>query len=615
MAPADPVDSAQLRPLEKVSDQVPTAILRAAKGFIATSQLEADWEKVPLSLIPTRGSADVPVLPCRVSRRFTDPVSGRSNAIKISIEPGYDEDESVRVLLDMEHEPDNGNLRASLSDAETGTLRASVPLARLRTDLERHLPYGFYHIEIKKDGTPLLDFKFVIEPFSLPEAMQSAQEYVLNSEYSKALAVLDYAAERYPKSADVRDLLCAVHGLIACDPESYERERSQFAKTRHGLADPAVHASQVFRSSRSDFGDRAAMLIAGKAMDPASVADGALADSHKGDFSTAVLQSLMLLKDKLEINPTPQNESLLRVLRVIADRSKQRDTITGALSDQIEAVKSNTQTSDDEKFVLSNNLLDEYTAALAASRVAEPDYTPFFEERIGRPCWDWLGMDIRRVINTAEDLYHYQAGKSRQNPGDFTPAILENCRGLEDLLNKKLGAYCRTIQEAVIDKPNCADAALEHFTEETVEEGIKRDRSMSMWKVGFLMRLGRILHPLRPDLFGPGLASLLSRTPGLGDVDQYVLLNYIVSELRNGKAHSARYTSVLGMQLARKLILGIDEAAVGYGSVWEWLQGSRFKKDGAEVYKRVSDLWPKYPGIVPLLWQSFENATAQTTAA
>lgn len=93
-----------------------------------------------------------------------------------------------------------------------------------------------------------------------------------------------------------------------------------------------------------------------------------------------------------------------------------------------------------------------------------------------------------------------------------------------------------------------------------------------------------------------------------------VLLNYIAAELRNGKVHSADYTSPHGMRLARKLVLGLDEGRVGHGSIRGWIgEHPRFKKD-ADVRKKLSATWAEFPGIVPMLWRALGASEAASAA-
>ncbi len=96
-----------------------------------------------------------------------------------------------------------------------------------------------------------------------------------------------------------------------------------------------------------------------------------------------------------------------------------------------------------------------------------------------------------------------------------------------------------------------------------------------MWKVATILRLGRLIQDAQPNVLDPKLEAPLAFSPGPADIEQVVFLNYIAAELRNGKVHSSEYTSAHGMRLARKLVLGLDEEQVGYGSILGWIKKSR----------------------------------------
>ena len=125
---------------------------------------------------------------------------------------------------------------------------------------------------------------------------------------------------------------------------------------------------------------------------------------------------------------------------------------------------------------------------------------------------------------------------------------------------------------------------------------------------------GKLIHAARPDVFDPKLGALLAFSPGPADIEQVVFLSYIADELRNGKVHTAAYTSPHGILLARKLVLGLDEGRVGHGSIRNWIKTSRFKKDSQQVYNRFAGTWAEFPGIVPMLWRALGAPEAALAA-
>lgn len=401
--------------------------------------------------------------------------------------------------------------------------------------------------------------------------------------------------------------------LATADPLREQEEQVEFGVFR-SAGSMTREAARVFQEARLKFGERVGALIAGRTLSASAVSDAALAQSNEAVVSTAVLRSLMLLKEKLEVDKSTEIQPLLLVLGVIAGRKEHLETLNGELTKGLDAVRSDAQATDDDKFALAKQLLQRYTDEIAESRIASPDYKPFFREEVGEACWNWIGADVQRVFNTAEDLYRYQQGKPPDPPADFTPAVIEACRGFEDLFNDKLGRSCRSIQDAINGDSDCTDTALKDVPEDILNGLLRPERSMSMGKIGTILRLGRLIQAARPNVFDPTLGALLGSSPGPADIEQVVFLNYIAAELRNGKMHSAEYTPPHDMRLARKLVLGLDEDQVGYSSIRGWIERHpRFKKD-PEVRKKLSATWAEFPGIVPSLWRALLATEAASAA-
>ena len=599
---------------ENVQDLAPVLVLRTAKSLILPLRIPDQWEEQPFaSAAPSRSIGASPVVAFKATTQVLDPGTQRSHAITLSIGPGID-DGSANVFLQSDSIRNEGSWRAYLY---RGTeLRAGVPFADGYVELHRGLPAGIYTIKLTSAGAPVLPALTVaLQPFNLPEALQVGETYLTRRQYIRAAAVLSETAERYPENADAQDLLVLAETLATADPARVQEEQAEFGVFR-GAGSMAREASRVFQQARLKFGERVGTLIAGRTLDASTVSDAVLTQSAEAMVSTAVLRSLILLKENLEIQKSAENQPLLRVLGIIASRQEHLKTLNGELTKGLDAVRSDARATDDERFALAQQLLQRYTDEIAQCRIASPDYKPFFRDELGEACWNWLGVDVQRVFNTAEDLYRYQEAKPPGAPldrADFTPPVLEICRGLEELLNDKLGGFCKNIQDAVSRDSGCRDAALTEVPEDTLKGILKFERSMSMWKVGTILRVGRLIQAARPNVFDPKLGALLALSPGPADIEQVVFLNYIAAELRTGKVHSSEYTSPHGMRLARKLVLGLDEGRVGHGSIMGWMKISRFKKD-AEVRRRLSATWAEFPGIVPMLWKALGASEAASAA-
>jgi hypothetical protein len=596
---------------ENIQEMEPVLLLRTAKSLILPLRIPDQWEEQPLpAAAPSRSTGASPIVSFKATTHVLDPGTQRPHTITLSIGPGIDDD--ANIFLESDSIPMEGTWRASLY---AGTaLKANVPFADERVELHHGLPAGIYTIKLTSGDAPVLPaLTIALEPFNLPEALQAGETYLARRRYIRAEAVLSDAAERYPENADAQDLLVLAHTLATADPAAWQEEQAEFGVFR-SVENLTRQASHAFQEARSKFGERVGTLIAGRTLGAVTVSDATLAQSTEAVVSTAVVRSLMLLKKQLEANKSPQDEPVLRFLTVISGRLEHLEAISGELSSRIDAVRSDTQKSDDDKFALVKELLQHYTDEIARSRIAAPDYEPFFREEVGEACWDWLGVDVQRVFSTAEELYHYQDGKPSGARADFTPAVLEICRGFEELLNDKLGEFCKSIQDAIKRDEDCTAIARKEFQEKTLTDILKTEHSMSMWKIATLLRLGRMIHAAQPNVCDPKLGALLALSPGPADIEQVVFLSYIASELRNGKVHTAEHTSAHGMWLARKLVLGLDERGVGYGNIQGWIKESRFKKDAEVHKKKISAIWAEFPGIVPMLWKAL-GAAAPAAAA
>jgi hypothetical protein len=597
---------------ENIQELRHVLVLRTAKSLILPLQIPDQWEEQPCaSAPPTRSIEASPVMAFKATTHVLDPGTQRTHTLILSIAPGID-DGSANLFLQSDSIRNEGGWRAYLYRGTA--LRASVSFADENVALDRAMSPDIYTIKLTSVGAPVLPaLTIALAPFNLPEALQAGETYLASRQYIRAEAVLSETAKRYPENADAQDLLMLAGTLAAADPAAYQEEQAEFGVFR-SAGSMARQASRAFQEARLKFGERVGTLIAGKTLDKSEVSYAAIPRSAEATVSTAVLRSLMLLKEKLEVQKSTENQPLLRVLGVIASRQQHLEVLNGELTKNLDAVRSDAQATDDEKFALAEQLLQRYTDEIAESQIVSQDYMPFFREQVGEACWNWLGVDVQRVCNTAEEFYRYQEGKPPSDLADFTPAVLEICRGFEELLNDRLGRFCKNIQDAINGNSDCTDTALKDVSEDTLNGLLKPERSMSMGKIGTILRLGRLIHAARPKTFDPKLEALLTFSPGPADIEQVVFLNYIAAELRNGKVHSSEYTSPHGMRLARKLVLGLDETRVGYSSIRGWIeQHPRFKKN-VEVRKKLAATWVEFPGIVPSLWRALE-ATAAASAA
>src|ERR1017187_7168741 len=264
---------------ENVQDLAPVLVLRTAQSLILPLRIPDQWEEQPFaSAAPSRSIGASPVVAFKATTQVLDPGTQRSHAITLSIGPGID-DGSANVFLQSDSIRNEGSWRAYLY---RGTeLRAGVPFADGYVELHRGLPAGIYTIKLTSAGAPVLPALTVaLQPFNLPEALQVGETYLTRRQYIRAAAVLSETAERYPENADAQDLL----------------------------------------------------VLAGRTLDASTVSDAVLTQSAEAMVSTAVLRSLILLKENLEIQKSAENQPLLRVLGIIASRQEHLKTLNGELT-------------------------------------------------------------------------------------------------------------------------------------------------------------------------------------------------------------------------------------------------------------------------------------------
>src|SRR5712691_3177164 len=338
---------------DNVEELGPVLILRTAKSLILPLRIPDQWEEQRLPAAPpTRSTEAFPAVAFNATTQILDPQTQRSLRVRLSIRPGVDDEHSIAFLY-SDSIPMAETWRASLY---AGTrLRASMPFTDAQVELDRAMSPGIYTIELTSAGAPISRFILALEPFNLPEALQAGEAYLARRQYIRAAAVLSATAERYPENADAQDLLVLAEALATTDPAACLKEQSEFGVAR-SAGSMAREASRVFQQARVKFGERVGTLIAGRALDASAVSDAALARSAEATVSIAVLRSLMRLKEQLDLDKSAENEPLLRVLGVIDSRQEHLKTLNGELSNRLDAVRSDAQATDDEKFALAEQL-------------------------------------------------------------------------------------------------------------------------------------------------------------------------------------------------------------------------------------------------------------------
>src|SRR5712692_3283190 len=173
---------ARLEPSFGSSESV--LILRVAEAMIVPlrTSSEVGQPVLPMAVRTKAPAAEALVVPFRVSQRLTDPTTGKKFGVTFAIAASAVPDR-MTLTVSCDSIPQGQPWKLSLQDAGSGDELAGMPMRQRQEVLDRNLPYGIYVVELASDGHSLCRFPFTIEPFSLPEALDAAAEYLAHTQY------------------------------------------------------------------------------------------------------------------------------------------------------------------------------------------------------------------------------------------------------------------------------------------------------------------------------------------------------------------------------------------------------------------------------------------------
>ncbi len=295
-------------------------------------------------------------------------------------------------------------------------------------------------------------------------------------------------------------------------------------------------------------------------------------------------------------------------------RLGQLETYTLDLGDHMDAIRGATGDAE-EKFRLAGEHITRFLDSTRSAGVTLPDFAPFFQEKLGEAGWRWLGLEVQEMFISAEDIYRYFSGSATVQTRDFTPALLEFCRGFELLLNARLDPLCVAIRNLGGNKD------LTEFVDRELgwaksEDMSKFSKSYTVSQFAVTLRLGNAVAERYPALIGKDIPGLLTSS-GLSDHESICILSHIGQTFRNGKIHpypgSGRmFTSLEEVQILRKLLFGLDEERVDRSKFFSELRELR-NFNHAERTAAIDSLgqtWTHYSGLIPRLWRISEQAAA-----
>jgi len=289
------------------------------------------------------------------------------------------------------------------------------------------------------------------------------------------------------------------------------------------------------------------------------------------------------------------------------------------LQKKIDVVRNDLAQDIDEKFRAITEILERVFKEIKHKKVSFGDSSALFRHKLGERCWRWLGSDTRSIFVSAEGLYQYFMSVPEVDTIDFSPSLLQFCRGLELLLNTKLARLRGEIQGRVEKNGWLQEIALSHIRGKEAKKeftrALRKEKYFSIGDTANLLRGAAVIQKDKGGRFSRGVEELLRASPGLGDLDILEPLAQVGTFFRNGKSHPqpddrhSLFTSREETELLRKLLFGIDEYSIDGTTLCSRVEDSPrlSAAEGQETGAKLSVAWEKYPGLVKKLWQALES--------
>lgn len=593
-------------------------VLRIARGLVEALPMPGEAPVFVPARSVTRGALrQAFAAPFCASETLTDD-EGQTSQVTLRVENAIRSPEDhVRVVVECDPSP--GRWRARLSEAEDTEL-VDLPFAQRQIELSPELEHGFYVLSITKDGDSVGGFAFTVEPFSLPEAVEAALGYLELRDYNRALAVLDGAVRRYPEDKDLWQLRCLAITTAANGTEEVlegdagEEARYGEAVGIRGIRDLVREAWQALGEAKTRFGESLATCIGGAVLEPAIVRDNAAAILLGQPPSLPVLRAVELLNTRL-VAIEGRIAQLVPILDEVHARLDRFSASLDTLRDAVAAVRGEPEPDSDDKFQRIGQLLEQFVDHAVGSGVSLSHYESSLAEQLGQECWSWLDPESSKIFASAEAMYRYLGGQPARDAPDFSPALLQLCRGLELLCNFKLKHICSAIAEAVGGSNGVMRRVTQQFPRMDIEQTLRIGRTISLTQTANLLAIGRTVKVI-PGALPGSVQALLSASPSLANAAILVPLAQTGIFFRNRKMHPdpkspSLFTSAKEMHVLRKLAFGRDEYRVDSRDYLErlgranWWWFSEIERENA--VEQISGQWRKYPGVVNALWTTLRE--------
>src|SRR5207249_1556600 len=251
--------------------------------------------------------------------------------------------------------------------------------------------------------------------------------------------------------------LCLTEATAAQDPEGFAEDQKTFGvvRSKTGMED---EITVVLEKRKANVEENFASFLGRFAANPSLLGGQAVQTLETYKPSLAILQALALFAGQLQANSeriqqlqqtaTKQlaelaaaREQLKHVLNQLESVTIRLDQFADLLLDlqsSLEGIRKRTDQDTDEKLKGVRDILEGFERNRAQTGLSFPDYEPLFVETLGKPCWSWLGLEVRTIFVSAEGLFRYHGSQPAIYTQDHSPALFQFCRGLELLLNTKL---------------------------------------------------------------------------------------------------------------------------------------------------------------------------------
>ncbi len=448
----------------------------------------------------------------------------------------------VRFSLQSAHP--RPTYKAHLLDSE-GVVKTSIPIRSGLSDLGQFAlsPCRF---EIKRSGSTIAAIDLFLEPLALADCTLAALECVQSQRLERALAILRSGFSAYPRSRELWDMIGLTQALL---------------RARHDLGggDPEF---DVFRASvRTDMAPEMFLEETAKQFGRPDIANLAAASSgdvliNTGDVNNLSVVVLEMLTKVLET--ANANGVAIQCLR---QEMKRRNAASRGVEQALSSINASFES------LLAN--------------------------RLGSGCWTWLDSRVKGRFVEAEASYRWASFRGDTASPKLSGALFLLCSGLEELLR----LHWQDVFAESRQMLRIPDVSRVFEEMKTVRLVGLSGPNIGLGQYASLLDVHDLLFENEAFVKLEIASQMRTKRVQWDTVGKRNVLKPIewIANLRNSNAHARRMTTCQAVRVARKLILGVDEYKMPWALVAKGL--------GIPSDQKPPDLWDRYSGIAPLMYQ------------